>query len=107
MKTIEQLWKENGERAGLKVVSDIDQTSHLTILGRSPSGDFLGYWSLSGRGVCMDGPDDCWSLYQERKPRWRAYIDKEYDGTCVIACGEYPVAAFPPSLGYCYCGRKK
>lgn len=79
MKTLEQLWKENGEKPGLKVMHLLGNV--FVLLGTSPRGDLYGH-TLEG-GAASVWADEWlkkheWSLYQEPKPRRLAWICRKH-----------------------------
>jgi len=44
MATLEELWKQNGEKPGLKVRNENwDEEYHFVVMGKAPSGGFYGY----------------------------------------------------------------
>lgn len=67
MKTLAELWKESGEKPGLKVRMQ-KYGGWFKVQLRTPSGDFIG-WEDTGRASHVKNGDACdleeWELYVE------------------------------------------
>lgn len=77
MKTIEQLWKENGEKSGLKISVPEFSKKPMVVCAQVPKDkSFIGYYFETSEPFKISG--NCYEcyLYQEPKPRRLAWVCK-------------------------------
>lgn len=69
MKTIEQIFKDVGEKFPFKVGSVWDLNKKwFKVVARAPDGEWLG-WHDDGQSRSFNGFGDAWWLYEEPKPK--------------------------------------
>lgn len=92
-KTIEQLWKENGEKFpfGVSAYNSI----RVIIIGRTPKGKWVG-WDRFEKLIQYDGNYSEWSLYIPPKPKKIVY---EWLCEDIIGCCFFTVSNKKPNSG--------
>ncbi len=70
MATLKELW-DAGD--GKPVTAVLTNGHKFTIFGIAPSGSAAGYDTDTGYVNWFKGYEDCWTLYQEPKPKKKLY----------------------------------